>query len=50
LQQNWEKRIAKSLNTMCTELSLPLAKSRTDKDTQELANHWTEIGTMELGL
>jgi len=35
---------------MCTELSLPLAKSRTDKDTQELANHWTEIGTMELGL
>ncbi|KAF6024478.1 TBC1D19 [Bugula neritina] len=47
-QQNWERRIAKSLNTMCTELNLPLAKKRADKDALELTNHWTEIGTMEL--
>lgn len=23
---NWEKRIVKSINSMCTELSLPLAR------------------------
>ena len=49
LKQNWEKRIAKSLNTMCTELNIPLAKSRGDKEAQDLAGHWNEIGTMELG-
>ncbi|XP_067950063.1 TBC1 domain family member 19-like [Watersipora subatra] len=47
-QQNWEKRIAKSLNTMCTELNMPLAKKRSEKDIQELSSHWTEVGTMEL--
>ena len=34
---------------MCTELNVPLAKKRSDKDSQELSNHWTEVGTMELG-
>ena len=50
VQQNWEKRIAKSLNTMCTELNVPLAKKRSDKDSQELSSHWTEVGTMEIGM
>lgn len=34
---------------MCTELNIPLAKSRGDKEAQDLAGHWNEIGTMELG-
>ncbi|XP_064637266.1 TBC1 domain family member 19-like [Lineus longissimus] len=43
-QLNWEKRILKSLNSMCTELNTPLAKKRSEKDQKELAARWTEIG------
>ena len=34
---------------MCTELNRPLAKSRGNKEAQDLSGHWNEIGTMELG-
>ncbi|XP_064608435.1 TBC1 domain family member 19-like [Liolophura sinensis] len=44
-QMNWEKRILKSLNSMCTELSVPLAKKRSEKDRKDLASRWSELGT-----
>lgn len=46
-QQNWEKRILKSLNNMCTELNMPLARKRPEKNTVELMSQWTELGTHE---
>ncbi|KAH3840801.1 TBC1 domain family member 19-like [Dreissena polymorpha] len=43
-QQAWEKRILKSLNSMCTELNIPLARKRPEKEQKELAGRWTELG------
>ncbi|XP_059170535.1 TBC1 domain family member 19-like [Physella acuta] len=43
-QLTWEKKILKSLNSMCTELTIPLARSRTDKDKKDLTTRWTELG------
>ncbi|XP_075255661.1 TBC1 domain family member 19-like [Convolutriloba macropyga] len=40
----WEKRILKSLNTMCTELSVPLARKRGKQEQIELKTKWNEIG------
>ncbi|XP_060080026.1 TBC1 domain family member 19-like [Ylistrum balloti] len=44
-QQNWEKRILKSLNSMCTELNMPLARKRPEKDQRDIIHRWTELGT-----
>ncbi|XP_063727711.1 TBC1 domain family member 19-like [Symsagittifera roscoffensis] len=41
----WEKRILKSLNTMCTELSVPLARRRGKQEQIEMKTKWNEIGT-----
>uniref|UniRef100_A0A672Q052 TBC1 domain family member 19-like n=1 Tax=Sinocyclocheilus grahami TaxID=75366 RepID=A0A672Q052_SINGR len=46
-QVNWEKRILKSLNSMCTELGIPLAWKRPVPEQKELANKWNEMGTDE---
>lgn len=46
-QVNWEKRILKSMNSMCTELSVPLARKRPDKEQKEMLSKWTELGTNE---
>ncbi|XP_071951455.1 TBC1 domain family member 19-like [Antedon mediterranea] len=46
-QLNWEKRIVKSLNSMCTELSIPLARKRGLSEQKELKNAWNELGTDE---
>uniref|UniRef100_A0A671NGM3 TBC1 domain family member 19-like n=1 Tax=Sinocyclocheilus anshuiensis TaxID=1608454 RepID=A0A671NGM3_9TELE len=46
-QVNWEKRILKSLNSMCTELGIPLARKRPVPDQKELTNKWNEMGTDE---
>ena len=35
----------KSLNTMCTELSVPLARKRGKQEQIELKARWNEIGT-----
>ena len=32
LQARWEKRILKSINTMCSEKSIPLARMRTIRE------------------
>ncbi|XP_007953849.1 TBC1 domain family member 19, partial [Orycteropus afer afer] len=44
---SWEKRILKSLNSMCTELSIPLARKRPVAEQKELLNKWNEMGTDE---
>lgn len=44
-QQAWEKRILKSLNSMCTELNIPLARKRPEKERKDLLSRWTELGT-----
>ncbi|XP_062991686.1 TBC1 domain family member 19 isoform X2 [Elgaria multicarinata webbii] len=46
-QGNWEKRILKSLNSMCTELGIPLAQKRSVNEQKELLNKWNEMGTDE---
>uniref|UniRef100_A0A2R8PI41 TBC1 domain family member 19 n=1 Tax=Callithrix jacchus TaxID=9483 RepID=A0A2R8PI41_CALJA len=49
-QGSWEKRILKSLNSMCTELSIPLARKRPVGEQKELLNKWNEMGTDEPGI
>ncbi|KAM6909057.1 LOW QUALITY PROTEIN: TBC1 domain family member 19 [Xenentodon cancila] len=46
-QASWEKRILKSLNSMSTELAVPLARMRPAAEQKELANKWNEMGTDE---
>ncbi|XP_048827858.1 TBC1 domain family member 19 [Brienomyrus brachyistius] len=46
-QACWEKRILKSLNSMCTELGVPLARKRPVREQKELVHKWTEMGTNE---
>ncbi|XP_031966289.1 TBC1 domain family member 19 isoform X3 [Corvus moneduloides] len=46
-QGSWEKRILKSLNSMCTELNIPLAQKRPVNEQKELLNKWNEMGTDE---
>uniref|UniRef100_A0A673IZR2 TBC1 domain family member 19-like n=1 Tax=Sinocyclocheilus rhinocerous TaxID=307959 RepID=A0A673IZR2_9TELE len=42
-------RILKSLNSMCTELGIPLARKRPVAEQKELTNKWNEMGTDEPG-
>ncbi|XP_061921240.1 TBC1 domain family member 19 isoform X2 [Entelurus aequoreus] len=49
-QVSWERRVLKSLNSMSTELGVPLARMRPAAEQQELANKWNEMGTDEPGL
>ncbi|XP_022079609.1 TBC1 domain family member 19-like [Acanthaster planci] len=46
-QSTWEKRILKSLNSMCTELSVPLARKRPLAEQKELRGRWNELGAEE---
>lgn len=46
-QASWEKRVLKSLNSMCTELNIPLSHKRPAEEQKELLNKWNEMGTDE---
>ena len=50
----WMKRIVKSINSMCTELSLPLARKRSSQQAASYMAKWetlsTESGTLKSGL
>uniref|UniRef100_A0A6I8QDE6 TBC1 domain family member 19 n=1 Tax=Xenopus tropicalis TaxID=8364 RepID=A0A6I8QDE6_XENTR len=46
-QASWEKRVIKSLNSMCTELNIQLARKRPLNEQKELLNKWNEMGTDE---
>ncbi|KAL8612925.1 hypothetical protein ACOMHN_035002 [Nucella lapillus] len=44
-QQAWEKKILKSLNSMCTELNIPLARRRPEREQKDMNSRWTELGS-----
>ncbi|KAM3968240.1 TBC1 domain family member 19 [Aphomia sociella] len=46
----WEKRIHKSLNSMCSDLETSLAKIRLQSEQEELADKWNELSTYNLDL
>uniref|UniRef100_A0A3B3C1W9 TBC1 domain family, member 19 n=1 Tax=Oryzias melastigma TaxID=30732 RepID=A0A3B3C1W9_ORYME len=46
-QASWEKRVLKSLNSMSTELGVPLARMRPAGEQKDLTNKWNEMGTDE---
>uniref|UniRef100_A0A3Q0SJW4 TBC1 domain family, member 19 n=1 Tax=Amphilophus citrinellus TaxID=61819 RepID=A0A3Q0SJW4_AMPCI len=46
-QASWENRVLKSLNSMSTELGVPLARMRPAAEQKELTNKWNEMGTDE---
>lgn len=45
----WEKRIHKSLNSMCTDLETSLAKIRSQSEQEELFEKWNELSTYTSG-
>lgn len=47
-QIHWDKRIHKSLNSMCTELGINLAKIRTVVEREEIASKWGELSNYEV--
>ncbi|XP_047517392.1 TBC1 domain family member 19 isoform X3 [Pieris napi] len=46
----WEKRIHKSLNSMCSDLETSLAKVRSQSEQEELSAKWSELSTYNLDL
>ncbi|KAL0839910.1 hypothetical protein ABMA28_016527 [Loxostege sticticalis] len=46
----WEKRIHKSLNSMCSDLETSLAKIRSQTEQEELTEKWNELSTYNLDL
>ncbi|CAH4036142.1 TBC1 domain family member 19 [Pieris brassicae] len=46
----WEKRIHKSLNSMCSDLETSLAKVRSQSEQEDLSNKWNELSTYNLDL
>lgn len=48
-QIQWDKRIHKSLQSMCNELGIHLAKLRTTADREELSDKWSELSTYDVG-
>ncbi|XP_063635735.1 TBC1 domain family member 19 [Cydia splendana] len=46
----WEKRIHKSLNSMCSDLETSLAKIRPQSEQDELSDKWNELSTYTLDL
>ncbi|KAF7287220.1 hypothetical protein GWI33_002040 [Rhynchophorus ferrugineus] len=46
-QIHWDKRIHKSLNSMCSELGISLAKTRGNNEKEELTNKWNELSNYE---
>ncbi|XP_049825872.1 TBC1 domain family member 19 [Aethina tumida] len=49
-QINWDRRIHKSLNSMCNELGITLAKLRAQSDREEIANKWSELSNFEVDI
>uniref|UniRef100_A0A8C5GJV3 Rab-GAP TBC domain-containing protein n=1 Tax=Gouania willdenowi TaxID=441366 RepID=A0A8C5GJV3_GOUWI len=49
-QACWERRVFKSLNSMSSELEVPLARMRPAAEQKDLTDKWNEMGTDESGL
>ena len=50
VQSQWEKRVLKSLNSMCMELGQSLAKPRCQNEQQELLTHWNDLSNLDMDL
>lgn len=48
-QTQWEKRINKSLNSMCSELGISLARLRPQQDREEIMEKWGELSNYDVG-
>lgn len=48
-QMQWDKRVHKSLQSMCSELGIYLAKMRTSNDREEIVEKWGEMSTYDVG-
>lgn len=48
-QVQWERRIQKSLNSICNELNIPLARIRPIADRDDLIEKWNELSTYDIG-
>ncbi|XP_078475009.1 TBC1 domain family member 19 isoform X1 [Lampetra planeri] len=46
-QAQWEKRVMKSLNSMCTELGVTLYQKRSPEEQKGLLSKWSEMGSDE---
>ncbi|KAG5675845.1 hypothetical protein PVAND_005715 [Polypedilum vanderplanki] len=47
----WERRVRKSLNTMCSELKTTLqGQLRKEQEKEELSNKWTELSNFQVDL
>ena len=44
-QSNWEKKLVKNINAMCTDFNMPLAKRRNKAEGEEIKRLWNELGT-----
>ncbi|KAJ8976550.1 hypothetical protein NQ317_011814 [Molorchus minor] len=49
-QIHWDKRIHKSLNSMCSELGISLAKTRGTSEREEILSKWTELTNFEVDI
>uniref|UniRef100_A0A1B6D6P0 Rab-GAP TBC domain-containing protein n=2 Tax=Clastoptera arizonana TaxID=38151 RepID=A0A1B6D6P0_9HEMI len=49
-QMQWEKRIHKSLNSMCTEIGVSLSRYRLASDRDEMEEKWNELSTYDIDL
>jgi len=50
LQSQWDRRILKSLNSMCNEIGLCLAKPRCQNEQDEYLAKWTELSMLDVDL
>lgn len=48
-QLQWDKRVHKSLQSMCSELGIYLAKVRQQQDKEDIAEKWGELSTYDVG-
>ncbi|KAK3873594.1 hypothetical protein Pcinc_021399 [Petrolisthes cinctipes] len=49
-QSSWERRLVKCVNSMASELGMPLARRRTKQEREELAERWADLSTDETDL
>lgn len=49
-QMQWEKRIYKSLNSMCTELGVSLSLFRSASDRNDIVEKWNMLSTYSVGM
>ena len=49
-QDHWQQRVFRSVQSMSTELAVPLTKKRAEKEQREMLSKWNELSTNEFDL